>query len=474
MPLLLVLLTLLALPVAPVSAQETLPATVAAALKAAQIPPGSVAIVVQPLDAAQPTLSHNARVAFNPASVMKLLTTYAALDLLGPAYTWRTEALSDSPPDNGTLNTPLYLKGSGDPKFTLEHFWFLLRQLRTRGVQHIASDLVLDRAAFNVPEIDPGAFDDKPMRPYNVGPDALLINFRALRFTLTPNGERVTLWQETPAANLRIDNQLRGTGGECGSDWKDLIAIRLIPNGGGNTLEFKGSFAQTCGEKTLNLSPLAADAHVDALFRVLWRELGGSFAGKVRSGNTPASARLLTSQESPPLADIVRDINKWSNNVMARHLYLTLGRGEAAATSDAARQRILNWLSTRQLRFEELVLENGSGLSRSERWSAENINRLLLDAWRSPVMPEFISSLPIVGQDGTMRRRLKDSAASQRGHIKTGSLEGVRTMAGYVLDRQGKRHAVTMLINHPRANTGQGAMDALLLAVTQGLEAQAR
>lgn len=463
MPLLLFLLALFALPAAPLAAQETLPAAVASALKSAQIPPGNVAIVVQALDTAQPVLSHNARAAFNPASVMKLLTTYAALDLLGPAYTWRTEALSEATPDNGTLNGHLYLRGNGDPKFTLEQFWLLLRQLRVRSVQHIAGDLVLDRSAFNVPEIDPGAFDDKPMRPYNVGPDALLINFRALRFTLGPSGDKVALWSETPAANLRIDNQLKVTNGECGGDWKDLIAIRLLANGGGsNTLEFKGSYASACGEKVLNLSPLAADTHVEALFRALWRELGGSFAGRVRSATTPAAARLLASQESPPLADLVRDINKWSNNVMARHLYLTLGRGETSSSAEAAKQRLATWLAGRGLRFDELVLENGSGLSRSERWSAESINRLLLDAWKSPVMPEFMSSLPIVGQDGTMRRRLNGSSLAGKGHIKTGSLEGVRTAAGYVLDQSGRRLAVTILINHPNAGQGYPVVEAVL------------
>ncbi len=457
------LASLLALPVL----AQPLPPDVSAALKAAQIPPAATAVVVQPVDARAPLVAHNARQSMNPASVMKLVTTYAALDLLGPAYTWKTEALVDAAPLDGRLAGNLYLKGSGDPKFAIEHFWALLRQLRQRGVRHIAGDVVLDRGVFDVPTIDPGAFDDKPMRPYNVGPDGLLINFRALRFTLFPENGRVQLIQETPSEGLRPDNQLRLTAGECGSDWKDRIAIRLLPEAGGNRLEFTGNFAAQCGEKTLNLSPLAADAQVAGLFRSLWKELGGTLGGQVRSGPTPAAALVLARQESPTLNELVRDINKFSNNVMARQVYLTLGNGGAPATAERAKQRVVEWLNGRGLTFPELELENGSGLSRRERISADSLNRLLLDAWKSPVMPELVSSLPLVGIDGTMKKRLKDSGISGRAHIKTGSLEGVKTASGYALDSHGRTYAVTFLINHPRAQLGQAAIDALLLWVAQ-------
>jgi len=456
----------LALPV-PGRAAEGLPAPVLAALKAAQIPAASVAVVVHPVDSRFTLVSHNARQAMNPASVMKLVTTYAALDLLGPAWTWKTGAYTEADPVDGKLGGNLTLKGGGDPKFALEHFWALLRQLRVRGVQHIVGDLVLDRSAFDVPAVDPGAFDDKPMRPYNIGPDALLVNFRALRFTLSSDGRQVRVLAETPAEGLTIDNRVQVAKGDCSSDWKDALATRLIPENGGQRLEFTGSYSLLCGEKTLNLAPLEANAQVDGLFRALWKELGGSLGGKVRSGSLPANARLAAVQESPPLADVVRDINKYSNNVMARQLFLSLGNESGPATPERARRRVGEWLAGRNLKFPELVMENGSGLSRQERISAESLDRLLQDAWKSPVMPELVSSLPIVGIDGTMKKRLKESAASGRAHIKTGTLDGVKTAAGYALDSQGRRYAVTFFINHPRAQAGGPAIDALLLWVSQ-------
>ncbi|MGB7501499.1 MAG: D-alanyl-D-alanine carboxypeptidase/D-alanyl-D-alanine-endopeptidase [Azonexus sp.] len=444
-----------------------LPPNVLQALKAAQIPAASVAVVVQPVDAAQPLVAHNATQAMNPASVMKLVTTYAALDLLGPAWTWKTTAWTDTVAVNGVLDGNLYLKGSGDPRFAIEHLSGLLRQLRVRGIQQINGDVVLDRTVFDVPAIDPGAFDDKPMRPYNVGPDGLLINLRALRFTLLPDNGKPRLLMETPSDGLRVDNQLRAGEGGCGSNWKDFISVRLIPENNGNRLEFTGTYSPLCGEKALNLAPLPADGQAGGLIRALWKELGGTLGGQVRGGSVPAGSRLIATHESPPLADTVRDINKYSNNVMARQVYLTLGNDNTPASAERARQRIADWLNLRGLRFAELEIENGSGLSRRERISADSLNRLLLDAWKNPVMPEFVSSLPIVGIDGTMKKRLNGSEATGRAHIKTGTLDGVKTAAGYALDARSRRYAVTFLINHPRASAGSAAIDALLVWVAQ-------
>ncbi|MBS1160093.1 MAG: D-Ala-D-Ala carboxypeptidase Serine peptidase family [Proteobacteria bacterium] len=446
---------------------DGLPPTVLKALKAAQIPAANVAIVVQPVDASLPLVAHHATLAMNPASTMKLLTTYAALDLLGPAWTWKTTAWIDGAPSDGRLAGNLYLKGSGDPHFAIEHLSALLRQLRVRGINHIAGDVVLDRTVFSVPASAPGAFDDKPMRPYNVGPDGLLVNFRALSFTLQPDNGKPRLLMETPSDGLTIDNRLRAGDGACSSDWKDLIAVRLLPENNGNRLEFTGSYSALCGEKTLNLAPLPADAQASGLIRSLWRELGGTLGGQVRDGIVPLGSKLIARHESAPLADAVREINKFSNNVMARQVFLTLGNESAPATAERSQQRITGWLSSRGLRFAELQLENGSGLSRNERISAGNLNRLLLDAWNNPLMPEFVSSLPIVGLDGTMKKRLTASEASGRAHIKTGTLDGVKAAAGYALDAQGRHYVVTFLINHPRAQAGSAAIDALLLWVAQ-------
>lgn len=454
--LLAVFLTILA-PAAYVHGEE-LPPSVIAALKTAAIPLGSVAVVVQNVDGGRPLIRHNAEAAMNPASTMKLVTTYAALELLGPAFTWTTEALADTPPAAGVLNGNLYLRGSGDPRLALEQFWLLLRELRTRGVRKIAGDLVLDRSSFAVPTHDPAEFDNEPLRPYNVGPDALLVNLGSLQLTLRVAAERKTVdvIATTPSDSLRIDNRLRLTLDDCG-DWRE----RVKPTVDGTRITLTGSFSAYCGDRSLNLAPWPADVQVEQLFRALWQELGGTLRGKVRAGTTPPDAQAIALHESPSLGEIVREINKYSNNVMARQVFLTLA-SERPATTEGAGRRIAAWLAEKDLHMPELVLDNGSGLSRTERISADSLSALLLAAWKSPVMPELMASLPLAGIDGTLKKRLGNGAAAGRAHLKTGYLDGVRAIAGYVQDSGDRRWIVVFLINDPRSRLGKPAMDALL------------
>jgi D-alanyl-D-alanine carboxypeptidase/D-alanyl-D-alanine-endopeptidase (penicillin-binding protein 4) len=440
-----------------------LPPSVALALKDAGIPLRSVAVVVQGVDAKQALIRHNPQQAMNPASAMKLVTTYAALELLTPAYTWKTEALSEAAPVDGQLAGNLYLRGSGDPRLALEQFWLLLRQLRARGVTDIGGDLVVDRSAFALPPHDPAEFDNEPLRPYNAGPDALLVNLKSIRITLrAETGERgVSVINETPNEDLRITNRLRMSDESCG-DWREKFKVSVSDG----TIELQGNFPAACGEKVLNLSPWPANVQVEQLFRALWRELGGTLRGKLRDGTTPATARLLAAQESPALGEVIREINKHSNNVMARQVFLTLA-AERPATPEGARRRIAAWLADKGLNLPGLVLDNGSGLSRSERISADGLAQLLLAAWKSPVMPELMSSLPLAGTDGTLKKRLGASATAGRAHLKTGYLEGVRAIAGYVLDSNDKRWVVVFLINDPKSRLGKPAMDELLRWVAE-------
>jgi D-alanyl-D-alanine carboxypeptidase/D-alanyl-D-alanine-endopeptidase (penicillin-binding protein 4) len=123
---------------------------------------------------------------------------------------------------------------------------------------------------------------------------------------------------------------------------------------------------------------------------------------------------------------------------------------------------VQSWLGARGLELPELVIDNGSGLSRAERISAGGLGRLLLAAYRSSVMPEFIASMPLVAHDGTLRKRMKFDSVAGQAHLKTGSLSDVRSIAGYVLDRNGRRHAIAFIVNHPNAGAGQAAQDAVV------------
>jgi len=438
------------------SAAAGLPAPVLKELRTAGIPESSVAAVVQEAGGAAPSLAWRATATMHPASVMKVLTTYAALELLGPAYRWKTEAWQDG--------EDLVLRGYGDPKLTYESFWLLLRALRLRGLREIKGDVVLDRSFFaSQPQV---LIDDEPFRPYNVAPDALLVNFKSLRFSFFPEPARgaVRVAAEPALPGLEIVNSLKTVDGGCPEGRAFREAIQATFQAQPPRASFTGAYPSSCGERELNVALHTPLDYVEAMIRQLWTEMGGTWSGKAREGVVSPGARLLYTHDSEPLSEIVRDINKFSNNVMARQLYLTMAAelGGAPAQPENASLSIKTFLRKKRIAAPELVIENGSGLSRGERMSAASLAAVLQAAWASPVMPEFVASLPVVAADGTMRRRLREGGIAGSAHVKTGLLNDVRSAAGYVLDRRGRRQVVVMLVNHPRAPESQAAVDALL------------
>ncbi|MBZ0105966.1 MAG: D-alanyl-D-alanine carboxypeptidase/D-alanyl-D-alanine-endopeptidase [Sulfuricella denitrificans] len=447
------------------AAADSLPASVRTALREAGLPAASLGVWVQDTQAKEALLEAGAERAMNPASTMKLVTTYAALELLGPAYRWKTESYATEPLAGEALNGSLILKGYGDPRLTLENFWLLLRDLRQRGVRDIRGGVILDQSYFEPAAHDPAAFDNEPLRAYNAFPQALLVNFNAIRVRLLPQADNKSLRAVADPAppSLKVLNNIEMDAGPCG-DWREGIATEVKTAGAERALTLRGRFPVACGEKSFNLNLLPNGSYVDGVFRLLWEELGGTLNGSVRAGELPPGALLLARFDSPPLGDAIRDINKFSNNVMARQLFLTLGAEQSGppATPHKGAEAIENWLAAKGMNFPELVLENGSGLSRLERISPRHLGMLLASASNTPVFGEFESSLPIVAVDGTMKKRLRDHAVAGHAHIKTGSLEGVRSLAGYVFDARGRRMAVVAMVNHPRASAARPALDALL------------
>jgi len=448
---------------APATAAGDLPVPMARALAGSGIPADAVGLYVQEVGAPNRLLAAaNAAQAFMPASTMKLVTTDAALELLGPTFSWRTEAYASGNLDGETLRGDLIIKGSGDPKLVVEKFWQFLRQIRAAGIREIHGNLLLDRSAFEDVAIDAAAFDDEPTRPYNVGPDALLLNYKTFGFRFAPDvaGGVVRVAVDPPLAGYPVTAP-KLAAGNC-DDWRGKLQPSVEPDGA----RFGGTYAAACGDQTWYLHPyrMTPTQYFGAVFRQLWSELGGRFDGEVRGGLVPADARLVASWDSVALPEVIRDINKYSNNVMARQLLLTLAADilKLPANPERGARAVKTWLANKGIGADELVVDNGSGLSRSERIAPQTMGRMLVAAFRSPLMPEFVSSLPLAGYDGTMRRRLIEQTVAGHAHIKTGSLRDVRAIAGYVLAASGRRYAVVCFINHPNAAQGVKAQDALL------------
>lgn len=428
---------------------SSLPQPVRKVMRDYRIPDNSVSMYVHRIGDDKPVLQWQANKPRNPASTIKLVTTFAALELLGPAYSWKTDVYVDRPLSSSVLDGDLYLKGYGDPYLVSEQFWRLLREVRHRGLKTINGDLVLDDSYFSIEQADPADFDGRPHRAYNVSPSALLLNFQSVNFLFRPSagGNAVDVVAD-PDPGIHIRNRLRPVQGRC-RNWKHRLRMQT----GSDSVSFSGRYARDCGEKSMYRAVADAGKYIHGVFSSLWRELGGSFTGKYKKGEVPEQAQLLYSKNSQPLPDIIRAINKYSNNVMTRQLLLTLAAEHHGppGTVEKGVDVIQQWLQQRGLDDDALVLDNGSGLSRDTRITASHMGRILLAAYHSPRMPELMASLPIAGTDGTMASRFEDSPLTGRVHVKTGLLDNVRGLAGYVLDGDQKRWVVVIQHNHSGA-----------------------
>ena len=447
------------------AAEPQLPQAVRDALSIRKVPQETLSVFVQDLESGEVVLSWNDQQAQNPGSTIKLLTTLVGIDVLGPAHTWNTDVFVLGDVVDGRLEGDLLLKGHGDPFLVTERVWQLLRQIRQLGIREINGDLLIDDSYFYLAEHDPAAFDRQPLRAYNVAPNALLMNFKVVRYWFEPQPDigRVRVWLDPPMENVAVENQLSVAPGACRGYQR---GIAISANESLNQMTFIGKMPSGCELYAMDRTALSHNEFVYGLFLSLWRESGGEFLGGWQNVIAPDDLEPAISFKSLPLADLITRINKYSNNVMARQLLYSLSAEVLGmpGTEPGGREVITNWISDQGLDIDDLVLENGAGLSRDARISAASMGALLEFAWRQPYMPEFVSSLALAGKDGTLRRRFDDANLHGNAHLKTGSLDHVVAIAGYLQARSGRRFAVVTMQNYEDIHRGPGqeVQEALL------------
>jgi serine-type D-Ala-D-Ala carboxypeptidase/endopeptidase (penicillin-binding protein 4) len=456
------------------SSAASLPAPIAGTMRENKLPEVDASLYVLKVGEAAPRLAVNPTTPRLPASVIKLVTTAAALDTLGPTFTFKTEAYATGTLSKGRLSGGLVIKGYGDPELSTRDLWGLLDVLRRRGIETVAGDIVLDSSYFSPPEEGRGDFDGKPTAAYNALPQGLSVNKQLTEIAMEVAPDRsLRVRTDPPLANVELRNELKLVQAPCLRKHHSP-AVTVFQEEGHDVIRLSGPFAVQCEADQAELLVLDAERHAAGAVEALWRDLGGKLEGQVRIGTAPAAASLLHEAHSRPLGELVRDINKPSNNLMTRTLLLTLGAKLLGPPGTPAKgqEAIRHWLTGAGLDFPELALDNGSGLSRDAAISAQSLGRLLDYMYHRPTMPEYLASLSVVGVDGTMRKRLRGSPVQGRAHIKTGTVRGASGIAGYVLDRQGERWVVVALMDGKTLNTwsAHAVQDALLTWVYKGAD----
>lgn len=464
---------MLGLMVASVLAQaNTIPAALNQMMQKHGVAQGELSVWVQAVDADAPLARINGYVARNPASVAKVLTTAAGLLRLGADYRWQTRFYVDNLPDaNGVVNGNLYIKGGADPFLVEERLLEMVQGLRGKGVRHISGDVVLDDDFYRLTRLerDGASFDGQPTEPYNAVPDPLMVNFRTVKVALTPDGANAVAVDLAPnIASWQVDNQMTVNNRACNKGYAPSLALRREANGRAR-LVVAGSYSRQCGAKELVTVLGEASEQFYYWFSELWAAAGGSFDGVGQLDTVPTRAKLIYVGQSLPLAELIQKMNQFSNNVMTRQLLLTLGvhdYGEPGSL-DKGRRAVLTILEEFGIDTAGMVIDNGAGLSRNGRVSAAQLVMLLRSLYYSNKAETFMRSLAVAGESGTLRKRLRGEAVAGNVIGKTGTIDQVRSFAGYVRAQSGRNYVVVMMVNGQTAAKSRAMQDDLFRWVFQ-------
>ncbi len=461
------LLNVYGFPIASIKSADHLPDTIRARWDKTGVPLSSLSLLIK--EAGGPViLAINPSTPRNPASVMKMLTTWAALNRLGSQYTWKTRVYIDRKARfdvSQAMRTPLYIKGGGDPALNYHDLRQMIRSVQAKGLRHL-SDVIVDRSLFAPIFTDPGDFDGSPERPYNANPDAMMVNLGAIMLNLKPDRQSGN-WDisfEPDIQNPPVAGHLGLTTGACVKSRTGSELTGMVQTDSGPALQLKGKLSAACGEFSIYRLVGSQAYTFSSIFERLWTAEGGTISGVIRDGLVPERAVLLETRTSPSLGQVIQTINKYSNNVMAKTLLLTLGQElyGAPATFEKGSQAVLDTLRKQGVNIGAYTVVNGSGLSRTGRITAGGQAQMLDTIWASKLRDTFIDSLSVSGVDGTMRRRLTDQAARGRGHFKTGTLGNASALSGYVTAASGKTYILVSLVNDVAALKTKSFVDGLV------------
>ncbi len=391
---------------------------------------------------------HGAKVMI-PASVTKILTAGAVLHFFPPGTRFKTQLLSDGKIEGTHLKGSLYLKGGGDPSFVSETMWVLVNNFTRSGIKTIDGDLVVDDSLFDKLRFDPSRQSQRVDRAYDAPTGAMSFNWNSVNIYVRPGkkvGEKAEVFLDPENEYLKLANKVKTVAGrksEVMADRKD------DEDGDGDLVSVSGSIGTEANEMVIYKNIYNPDLWSGFNLKAFLNQRGITLKGKIRSGATSENATLLAEVESKPVEQILADMNKFSNNYVAEMLTKQMGSLNSKPGSMAAgMEAIREFLKTLGVSKEEYSIINPSGFTRDNRLSATALWKVLRHIQQQFLFsPEFISSLPIAGVDGTLKKRMRDTEAERAVRAKTGLLNGVVALAGYAGRKDGKVFPFVFLYN---------------------------
>jgi len=427
----------------------SIPDSLAQEISIIPINKNNYSIYIKALNSKYPIASWRTHIKRTPASVMKLLTNYSALLELGFNYRWETKFYYTGKLRRGILYGDLYVKASGDPTLQTEDIFSIVSQIKSSGIKKIRGNIIIDRTLFKVTSKNSSGFDKNVYSPYNAMPDAIMFNKRKSTFCITPQGKRLKIEKDVADKSYKIINKLRMVNGSCRGK-RSWPKVKIKTNSSSrSTIFLTGKLSKRCGKRSI--CKVVSMPH-RAFYYALRDELkskGVTVTGILKLKSVPKKAKYLFSHYSEPLESVISTIAKKSDNLMARQLMLTLGskRYSPPSTTYKSRKTIEKVLNKYHiLEKGTTFIANGSGLSRSAKLTAQSLANLL-DHAAKHYGQRWMNTLSVAGVDGTLKRRFSNSLIYGRAWMKTGTIKGVKNIAGYVDGASGQRYVVVVLVN---------------------------
>jgi len=434
----------------PTYAEKILPKEIELLANQHNIPINSLSIIVQPANSETKLINLNSKVSRTPASVAKLFTAFVAIDHLGPDFHWTTKVFTTDSINDGEVDS-LIFEGGGDPYISIKRLEKMVAELRNLGIKTINKGLIVDQKFFQQRQTSTADFDDDPLRPYNIMHTSFLVNSNKIDFKVKKySNNKIVIEPEFLPDGVLFTNDLELGSGSC-SDFRDNVNFKQIRMAKYPTdlfIHVDGKYPRNCKEFEHDISLTDANHYFLGAFKKLWLESGGSFNGSIREAKSGLLKKPIISFVSPSLKEIIIDGIKESNNLIARNLFLTLNQSSGNKNHKASRRIMREVLKNNNVTLHyNTFFENGSGLSRKTKMKPETIMSLLKAIRQHPSSDIIIRSLPISGVDGTIENRYKTDLLKKRLKLKTGTLDGVSGLAGFVTGLSGTEYFFVFIHN---------------------------
>ncbi len=446
------------------SAQAQLGKDISRVLKKKGVDTAKVGIYAVDVESGKPIYALKQDEAFNPASNMKLITSAAALTKFGPSHSIFTR-VSAAKIEGSTIKEAIYIKGDGDPYLRYEDFMRWAVSLKRQGITKVEGDILVDDTTFDPGYMPPGFDQKNEDASYRAPIGAVSVNFNSVVVTVTPgeNGKPAVVSLYPPNDHVKIENKAKTTKGKS-----RRIGVKSISADGGTTIRVTGKIGVSATPGTWRKRIDDPSLFAGSVFKTALQDIGIEVTGKVDKATRPANTRSLVLHEGMPLIYPLMLMNKWSNNFMAEMVFRLLGEKDNQVTIGQAYEAIDALLSAAGVSGKYKVM-NGSGLYTGNEFTPAQIVGVLVYMAKHRYASDYMTTLPIAGEDGTLRRRLKGNPAEGQLRGKTGTLNEVSALAGYLRSKSGKLIAYAILFNDTKVKawTLRNEQDEIAQAIAE-------